>query len=58
MKYQIYLIDPDTEQPALEDRWGIDQTDFDNLSDAEEAVAELERVYPGTKWQIRDLQET
>jgi hypothetical protein len=51
--YQIYLVDPETGQPTLHGCWGK-HARFDELSDAEQVVAELEKVYPGTEWEIRD----
>jgi len=53
-KYQIYLVDPDTGRPTLQGGWDTQLARFDDLSDAEQAVAELERAYPGTEWEIRD----
>jgi hypothetical protein len=53
-KYQIYLVDPDTGQPTLHNCWGK-HARFDVPSQAEHMVAELERVYPGTAWQIREV---
>jgi len=57
-KYQIYLIDPDTGRLTLEGWWGSEHARFDNLADAEEAVAELQIAWPGTEWEIRGLPET
>ena len=56
--YQIYLIDPDTGRLTLEDYWGSEHTRFDNLAEAEQAVAELQIAWPGTEWEIRGLPET
>ena len=54
--YQIYLVDPETGQPTLHGCWGK-HARFDELSDAEQVVAELEKVYPGAERQIRELPE-
>ena len=57
-KYQIYLIEADTGRLTLEGWWGSEHARFDNLADAEEAVAELQIAWPGTEWEIRGLPET
>ena len=56
-KYQIYLIDPDTGRLTLEGYWGSEYARFDNLAEAEQAVAELQIARPGTEWEIRRLPE-
>ena len=55
--YQIYLIDPDTGRLTLEGYWGSEHARFDNLAEAEQAVAELQIAWPGTEWEIRKLPE-
>jgi hypothetical protein len=58
-KYQIYFLDPELGGwPTLQGGWGSELAGFGDLSEAEHVVAELERVYPGTELQIRELPET
>ena len=58
MKYQVYLIDSDTGEPTPKGRWGSEGVRFDDRSEADYAVTKLERFYPGTKWEIREVPET
>jgi hypothetical protein len=55
MKYQIYLVDSDTGRLTLEGYWGSEHMGFDDLSDAKQAVAELQIAWPDTEWEIRKL---
>ena len=55
--YQIYLLDPDTGRLTLEGYWGSEHARFNNLAEAQQAVAELQIAWPGTEWEIRGLPE-
>jgi hypothetical protein len=56
-KYQVHLVDPDTGQQTLHGCWGK-HARFDELSDAEQVVAELERVYPGSGKDIEEIRQS
>ena len=57
-KYQIYFLDPELGGwPTLQGGLGRELAGFGDLS-AQHVVAELEKVYPGAEWQIRELPET
>jgi hypothetical protein len=56
--YLICFVDSDTGRSTLEDYRGSGHARFDDRLEAEYVLAKLQKTYPCTKWEIREVPET